>query len=123
MSLGGFLKRSGEWIELPYYSHIPWAREECERLGIDGGISPVDVLAKKGYVQISNGQAFLLDREINFIKLTSRQLDFLLIHAGELSGSSRLALVAAYDIKLPDTPKSYIPTPDEIVEPPACGIS
>ena len=113
--LGGYLKPNGEWVTLPYYGHQEWAEQECETKGWLPGLSQIDTLFDHGYLQISEGNPFFVGRGITMLKLSRRQLDFLLEHADELMGQGKKTLVDNYGIILPDTLPT--PTPTILVEP------
>ncbi len=113
--LGGFLKPTGEWVELPHYGHRDWAHDELDRLGItEYGFSAIDKLQRFGYLQISMGYVFLTDHSGNDLKsmdLTAAQLSFLLEHAGDLDTDTKRHLMQFYGLVFPGVHVNW-PTDD-----------
>lgn len=103
--LSGFLKPNGDWIPFECYQHEPWAVSECGRLKISYTVSVTDMLADRGYLQISLGRAFFTLRNDNLIKLTAKQLDFLIVYIDEMESNAKRMLVQFYGIIFPDMSK------------------
>ncbi len=83
--LSGWLYPDGTYEEVGYMQHGYWADRKCEELGLEYGISGTDVLRDHGYIQISDGYAFLHNsKKFRRIELADSQLSFLITHCAQL---------------------------------------
>ena len=106
----GFLKPSGEWVDLPTYGHMDWAIDECARMDWSQQWNATNILFDHGYLQVSGGHAFLSHGH-DWIKLTTRQEDWLMEHVAELDHTNKTALVTFHGMVFPDVAPTDYSTP------------
>lgn len=101
MMMSGFLDPRGRWEPILYSEHETWAEQECETEGLLYHTSACNVLIENGYCHISDGNAFLVKRDMSMVKLNTKQLDWLLEHMDELTRGTRRTLVDSYGLVIP----------------------
>ena len=101
MMISGFLKPNGTWERVAYSLHEEWAEQECLTEGWETNLSATDALRAHGYAHISDGQGWFVQRNMEMVKLTHKQLDWLLENIEGLTRGTRRTLVDQYGLVLP----------------------
>ncbi len=101
MMISGFLPPNGEFVEVGYGNHGDWARDLVEAKGWDAEGPPINRLFKMGYLQISDGWGFFNAGGSTHMKLTGKQMEWLIESGEQLSHHTRQFLVDIYDLAIP----------------------